>query len=187
MTDEELLRLAREGHEEAFAELYGRYRDPLFRFAYRMTSAVDAAEDLIHDCFLSLWRRSNGFSPERGSLRMFLYGAVRNLALKRMRTNHREELTDDFPDCGIDAVQFETVAADEVAVAVQEAVTALPPLYREVLLLADYEDLGMAEIAEIVNAEVGTVKVRLHRARMQVKKHLAGHPMCSAAKGKVHG
>ena len=184
MTDEALLRLTREGHEEAFVELYGRYRDGLFRFAYRMTSSADVAEDLVHDCFLDLWRRSHGFRPERGSLRMFLYGTVRNLALKRLRTKNWEELTDNLPDCAIRASQFETIAADEAATAVQQAVESLPPLYREVLVLADYEDLGMAEIAGIVNADIGTIKVRLHRARMQVKGKLTACLMHPAGKEK---
>ncbi len=187
MTDEALLRLAREGREEAFVELYGRYRDPLFRFAYRMTSSVDAAEDLVHDCFLSLWRRSDGFRPERGSLRMFLYGTVRNLAFKRLRAKDREELADDVPDYAVQAVQFEMIAAGETAAAVQQAVESLPPLYREVLVLADYEDLGMAEIAGIVNADIGTVKVRLHRARMQVKRQLTACLAHPAGKAESNG
>ena len=173
MTDEALLRLVREGHEEAFVELYGRYRDPLFRFAYRMTSSVEAAEDLVHDCFLSLWRRSNGFRSERGSLRVFLYGTIRNLAFKRWRNKVWEDLADDVPDHSIQAMQFDMIAAQEMAIAVQQAVEGLPPLYREVLVLADYQDFGMAEIADVVNADIGTVKVRLHRARLQVKRQLA--------------
>ncbi len=55
---------------------------------------------------------------------------------------------------------------------VRAAVSALPPLHREVLILAEYEELELARIAEIVNAEVGAVKVRLHRARRKLRASL---------------
>ena len=79
------------------------------------------------------------------------------------------------------------IAAGETAAAVQQAVESLPPLYREVLVLADYEDLGMAEIAGIVNADIGTVKVRLHRARMQVKRQLTACLAHPAGKAESNG
>ena len=55
---------------------------------------------------------------------------------------------------------------------VREAILALPPLHREVLILAEYEELGMGEIAQIVGAEAGAVKVRLHRARQKLRAAL---------------
>lgn len=173
MTDEALLQLARDGHEEAFAELYGRFRDPLFRFAWRLTGSVDRAEDLVHDGFLVLWRRPLSFRPDRGSLRMFLFGIVRNLAYRTLRDARREEAAAILPEVSVSAEQFDCFSAEEMAEALRASVASLPLLYREVLLLADFEGLPMEEIAKIVQAGEGTVRVRLHRARAQVKQRLA--------------
>ena len=64
---------------------------------------------------------------------------------------------------------------DERARMVREALAALAPLHREVLILAEYEDLDLATVAEIVGAEVGAVKVRLHRARKKLRAALEAH------------
>jgi RNA polymerase sigma-70 factor (ECF subfamily) len=68
-----------------------------------------------------------------------------------------------------------TVLADERGRIVRDALLALAPLHREVLILAEYEELDLATIAEIVGAEVGAVKVRLHRARHKLRRALEGY------------
>src|ERR1700677_227039 len=92
MTDEALLDQVRRGDETAFQTLYQRFRDPLFRFAYRLTSSAEQAEDLVHDCFVGLFR--GGFDARRSSLRTYLYAAVRNLSRKHFRDTGREEVGD---------------------------------------------------------------------------------------------
>ena len=67
MTDERLLGKASRGDEAAFLELYKRHRDPVFRFAYRMLGSMELAEDVAHDCFLSLLKKPEGFDPRRGA------------------------------------------------------------------------------------------------------------------------
>ena len=66
-TDELLLKQAGEGDQAAFLELYERYREPIFRFAYRLLGSVEIAEDVTHDCFLSLIRKPENYRPERAS------------------------------------------------------------------------------------------------------------------------
>ena len=89
MTDEELLTEASRGDEAAFVELYRRHRDAVFRFAYRVLGSIEPAEDIAHDCFLSLIQQPHRFDPARGSLRTYLFGAARNLAMKHFRrTGH---------------------------------------------------------------------------------------------------
>ena len=134
-----------------------------------MTGSASAAEDIAQDVFLSLLRQPNRYEPTRGTLRSFLLGITRNLALKRWRDEHRwEELEDE---------QFSATPVDpdrgEIAELVGEAVRSLPPLQREALILAEYDGLSLEEIAQAVEAEVGTVKSRLHRARQNLRRMLA--------------
>jgi RNA polymerase sigma-70 factor (ECF subfamily) len=157
--------------DEAFRSLYGQYRIPLFRFAYRLTGSAAAAEDIVHDCFIGLFR--NGFKAERGSQRTYLYAAIRNLSRKYHRDNGREDLTDDpgeVPDQSNDPLG--AVVSKETSDRVRLAVESLPLLQREVLVLFEYEELPLEEIATIVDAELAAVKSRLHRARERLRKVL---------------
>jgi RNA polymerase sigma-70 factor (ECF subfamily) len=75
---------------------------------------------------------------------------------------------------------LDLLLGDERARIVREAVCALAPPYREVLILAEYEDLDLATIADIVGADPGAVKVRLHRARKKLRGALEGYVRLAA-------
>jgi RNA polymerase sigma factor (sigma-70 family) len=165
--------------ETAFQSAFDEHQDAVYRFAWRMAGA-DAAEDIAQDVFLALLRHPERFDPARGTLRAFLLGVARNLALKRWRHEHRWDPLDDeaFAAPAVD------IARGETAEMIGAAVRSLPPLQREALILAEYEELTLEEIARAVDAEVGTVKSRLHRARQNLKRMLAplrpSHVMRSA-------
>jgi RNA polymerase sigma-70 factor (ECF subfamily) len=167
-----LLARARDGQERAFVVLYERHRDSVFRFACRMLGSVEAAEDVAHDCFLALMTQPLRFDPARASLRTYLCAAARNLSFKRLRVEGRETVPGEGGEPAIDGAALTDLLEDEVAREVQSAVGALPPLQREVVLLVEYESLSLAEVAEIVGTEVGTVKARLHRARESLRRRL---------------
>src|SRR5450759_2980091 len=96
-SDSRLLMDARRGTEVAFLELYRRYRIPVFRFAFRLTGSGAAAEDVTQECFLALLAGAR-FDAARGDLRTYLFGIVRNLALRRLRIAEREcEEAEDLP------------------------------------------------------------------------------------------
>ena len=171
-TDEALLKRAGEGDQAAFLELYDRHRQPIFRFAYRLLGEVDTAEDVTHDCFLSLIRKPENFRPERASLRTYLFAAARNLALKHFRNSGREtgldEMTEE-PQLSPRHEPLRKLLDEELAAEVRKAVFSLPPLQREALVLFEYEGLSLNEIAEITGADAGAVKGRLYRARERLK------------------
>jgi RNA polymerase sigma factor (sigma-70 family) len=87
MTDEHLLRLARQGDEAAFAQLYERHRGLVFRFAYRLSQSPEWAEEITHDCFVSLWQAPHRFNPDasRAALKTYLCAVARNLVFKQLR------------------------------------------------------------------------------------------------------
>jgi len=172
-TDERLLEKAAHGETAAFQILYERYRDPIFRFAYRLLGSVEAAEDVTHDCFLSLIKEPGRFDSSRASLRTYIYAAARNLAAKRYNSFAREtgiERLDEEPSDGREPMA--QVLDNELAEVVQRAIASLPPLQREALVLFEYDELSLAEIAAIVGAEANTVKARLFRAREKLRAGL---------------
>lgn len=149
--------------------LFEDHHPPLYRFAFRLTGSPADAEDIVQECFLSLLRPDCGFDPARTPLRTYLFGAVRNQWLKRLR-RHEERATPD----SVDASTPEKIALRaEVADAVAGAIAALPETQREVLVLAHYEQLSLAEIGEITDLEVTAVKSRLQRARAALREMLA--------------
>jgi len=152
-----------------FQAVFDEHKDAVYRFAWRMAGSPSAAEDVTQDVFLALLRHPRRFDATRGTLRAFLLGVARNLVLKRWRAEHRYEPLDDegMPAAPIDLGQ------GEVGDMVGRAVQALVPLQREVVILAEYEGLTLAEIAHAVGADVGTVKSRLHRARENLRRALA--------------
>lgn len=156
MTDSELRRAFHEN------------KDAVYNFALRLTGSETAAEDLAQDCFLVLLRNSAKFSPARGSMRAFLMGVTRKLVHRWWREERPTEPLDTeiqgpIPD----------LVAGEISMLVSAAVQSLPPLQREVVLLFEYEGFTLEEIAAIAEADVGTVKSRLHRARERLRRTLA--------------
>lgn len=176
ITDELLLEKAGTGESAAFLKIYERHRDPVFRFAYRLAGSVEVAEDITHDCFLGILRQPANFRPGRATLRTYLLGAARNLWLKRLRMQDREVELDDITEPKFVADgrgPLTEILDDELAAAVKQAVSDLPPMQREALVLFEYEGLALNEIADIVGADVGAIKARLHRARQGLRSSLA--------------
>ncbi|HYP00334.1 MAG TPA: sigma-70 family RNA polymerase sigma factor [Pyrinomonadaceae bacterium] len=176
-TDEELLRRARAGEEDAFLSIYTRHRAAMYRFARRLLGSEAAAEDVTHDCFLSLFKNPERFDAARGAtLRTYLFAAVHHLAMKQFRRAGHERLIDeatDEPRTPDPQQPLSRLIEAELSAAVRAAVEGLPALQREVLILFEFEDLSLAEIALVVDAEVNTVKSRLARARAGLRRTLA--------------
>jgi RNA polymerase sigma factor (sigma-70 family) len=163
-----------------FRDAFHRHKDVLHRFAYRMTGSNSVAEDVVQESFLVLWRRPKGYDPLRGGLRAFLLGIARNLVLRRWRDERLHEALDDesFVCLPIDLVN------NERSVAVAKAIHMLPPLQREAVILAEYEEMSLDEISSATGAELAAVKSRLHRGRENLRRMLS--PLL-ATKGTFYG
>src|SRR6266571_3255640 len=88
---ERLILDARRGKEAAFLQLLDEHQLPLFRFAWRLTRSIADAEDIVQECFLALLRPECNFDPARTAIRTYLFGAVRNQSLKRLRKREQTE------------------------------------------------------------------------------------------------
>ncbi len=192
----ELLKRAARGDEAAFLLLYERHRTPVFRFACRMLGSAPPAEDVTQECFLSVLRRPEAFQPQRASLRTYLCAIARHLALKQLHKRGQETVLDDPEDGAARELRdpkagdpLQELIGDEAAVAVRRAVEDLPPLQREALVLFEYQELSLVDIAAVCEVDVGTVKSRLHRARERLRRtlapFLAGGPRPAADAGRL--
>jgi RNA polymerase sigma-70 factor (ECF subfamily) len=153
-----------------FLQLFDAHHLPLFRFAYRLTGSAADAEDIVQECFLQLLRPGCSYDPARGPVRIFLFGVVRNQALKRHRKKDGAVLEAAMalsPEAKVLRTELEDV--------VGRAVRELPETQREVLILAHYEQLSLAEIGRVMDLEVSAVKSRLQRARAGLKESLAAY------------
>ena len=168
-----------------FRMVFEQHKDAVYRFAWRMCGSPAVAEDIAQETFLTLLRQPDKFDPSRAALRSFLLAIARNLARKQWRDASRwDELDDGFATPVLD---LENLESRETADVVSVAVSSLPPLQREVLILAEYEELSLEEIARAVDAEVGTVKSRLYRARENLKRTLAPLRSRHAGRSISHG
>ena len=170
-TDEQLLEQAANGNTAAFQILYERYRDPIFRFAFRLLGSVEAAEDVAQDCFVSLIKAPARFDASRASLRTYLYGAARNQASKRYQGLGRETAIDELADEPHSADRHGPMALvldDELAGALRRRSQG----DREALLLRYWEELEPAQIAQAMGCARATIAVRLHRARLRLRRGL---------------
>ena len=176
VAEADLLLKAARGDEPAFLLLYERHRTPVFRFACRMLGSSPLAEDVTQECFLSVLRRPEAFRAERASLRTYLCAIARHLALKQLRKRGEDTRVDNCPEevaaeaGGSDPLY--AVIQEEAAQAVRQAVAALPPLQREAVVLFEYQEMSLADIAATCEIDVGTVKSRLHRARERLRRTL---------------
>ena len=173
----ELLVKAARGDEAAFLLLYERHRTIVFRFACRMLGRPELAEDVTQECFLSILRRPEAFQPGRASLRTYLCAIARHLAFKQLRKMGQETTVEEPPEERNEGPRpsrdpLAEVIAGEAAVAVRAAVERLPPLQREAVVLFEYQEMSLADIAAVCETDVGTVKSRLHRARERLRRVL---------------
>jgi RNA polymerase sigma-70 factor (ECF subfamily) len=148
---------------------FHEHKDAIYRFAWRMTGSADAAADIAQETFLVMVREPLRFDPIRGNLRAFLLGVARNITRRWWRDEQR---WDELEDTHLPAVALDT-EVNEISRMVATAVQSLAPLQCEVVILAQYEEMSLEEIARIVDAEVGTVKSRLFRARENLRRMLA--------------
>jgi len=141
--------------------LYFRHRDWVVALAHRFTGSEDLAPDVMQETFLYFLRKFPGFRLT-ANLKTFLYPAVKNLSIAARRKAARVQST-----AAEQQLLEQAVAPDTLAVANRDLAAALANLsaeHREVLLLRFVDDLPLADIAEVVEVPLGTVKSRLHHA-----------------------
>ncbi len=177
--DRELVYAARAGDMLAFDALFYRYKDGIYRLAYAITRDPSAAEEIVVDTFGRAHRALARLEPE-GTLRPWLYRVAINLSYnRRPRKNIVISTLEDAGDQIVEAGERSPSSLAELAELRQVVLAAVDTLgakHRIVVVLHYLNGLNLAEIAEIVDCPVGTVKSRLHYGLLRLRVHLASHP-----------
>lgn len=174
------------GNHEAFTEIVHRYSGKVYGIGLSMLRNEQDARDIVQDTFLNVHRRIDSFRGE-APFRSWLGRIATNNALMKLRTRRRKpevSLQIQSPHFGEegeherDIVDWSPLADQraedrELGQQIRAAVDRLPEKYRTVLVLADYQELSMKQIADLLDLTVPNVKTRLHRARLAVREALA--------------
>jgi RNA polymerase sigma-70 factor (ECF subfamily) len=174
--DVALLGDATRGDLDAFATLYRRHQQRVYRFARAMTGSNDAAEDITQEVFVVLLTDAGRFDPARAAFTTYVYGIVRNLSRHRLRRERPgpsvEDVMRDGRDIDVDEDPSKRVEGAQLAGAVRRALLSLPSGYRELIVLCDLHDLSYEDAAAVVNASVPAVRSRLHKGRQLLRLKL---------------
>jgi RNA polymerase sigma-70 factor (ECF subfamily) len=164
------------GDAEALERLYERHQGGIYRFALRMSGSESVAEDVTQDVFMALMRDSEQYDPERGPLQAYLYGMARHRVLRRLERDRAfVSISDDQEDDSatdsrliVDDDPLEELARNQTIDSVRQAISALPVHYREVVVLCNLQEMYYEDAARVIGCPVGTVRSRLHRARLML-------------------
>ena len=166
LADEDLMDLVRDGDSAAFSVIYDRHSTAAFSLAYRMVGKRNAAEDVVQEAFLSLWRAGSRYDGARGSVRTWVLGIVHNRAidaLRRSSVHDKRRASDEGIEERFEAPERTDAEAARRSEAgeVREALGVLPPDQLKVIELAYFGGFTHSEIAEMLDTPLGTVKGRM--------------------------
>ena len=171
-TELDLIAKAKQGDRQAFGRLVHCHREGVINVVYRMCGDANLAEDAAQEAFIRAWQHLAGYRP-RSRFRNWVYRIATNVALDTLRRDREtvdiDEIAVATPDAGPEA----TMESVERGERVRQAVLALPPASRAVLVLREYEGLSYREIAQALGIPIGTVMSRLNYARNRLREALA--------------
>ena len=175
--DARIVERLKAGDSEALGILYDRYSPPAMAVAMRILRDRDAAEDLVHDVFVSVWQKIDRFDGSKGSIRTWILAVLRNRAIDRLRSAP-VRLETDAPEEN-DSVTSGTETWDAVegrlsAAQLRTAIDRLPAEQREAIELAYFKGRTYREIAEITGVPQGTASGRLRLALHKLREALIG-------------
>jgi RNA polymerase sigma-70 factor (ECF subfamily) len=187
VSDQQVVVYAQQGREDAYRELIARYERPVFSLIFRMVRDKETAEDLAQETFIKVLNNIDRYLPEF-KFSSWLFKIANNITIDFLR---RRQLDTISIEGAPDAVTAESRRATAIALAsggesplqeleskelgeqIEKAIGKLRPEYRACILLRHVEDYSYDEIAEIVKLPLGTVKTYIHRARAELREHLA--------------
>ena len=183
-SDSELVALTKSGNKKAFAELIQRWQTPIYTFCFRKLSHQEQAEELTQDIFIAAFKGMGSFRND-AKFSTWLFQIASNRCKNLHGYRERRQFKKHEPLEGTDPerkrdLPYSQLNAEEVlhkkdrAKMLHEAIQQLDDKYKEVLILFDIQNIPQAEIAKILNIQIGTIKSRIHRARMELSRILKG-------------
>lgn len=167
--------LVQEGSPDAFAVIYDRHGRPAYSLAYRMMGERQAAEDLVQDVFLRLWRSTSSYRADRGSVRTWILTIVHNRGVDQLRSLSSRRRTQDKVEASAETSQpseaFTETWRNSQKDEVREALKTLPPEQLKILEMAYFSGYTHVEIAQMMDLPLGTVKGRMRLGLKKIKDY----------------
>jgi RNA polymerase sigma-70 factor (ECF subfamily) len=178
LTDKDLISHVGQGDAQAFATLYERHRRAAYSLAYRMMGEKQAAEDLLQEAFLKLWRGAASYRAERGSVRTWLLSIVHNRGIDQLRSlasrRRMQEKIETSAPKSQPSEAFTQSWRNSQRGQVREALKSLPSEQLNVLELAYFSGYTHVEIAELLDLPLGTVKGRMRLGLKKIRHYFDG-------------
>jgi RNA polymerase sigma-70 factor (ECF subfamily) len=177
LADEDLMQLVRGGSSKAFEIVYERHSGVSYSLAYRMVGSRNAAEDVVQEAFLSIWRSGARYERARGSVRTWVLGIVHHRAIDALRrsfVHDRRRASDEGIEERFEAkerTESEVARRDE-ARTVRAAMDTLPTEQCQVIELAYFGGFTHTEIADMLETPIGTVKGRMRLGLEKMRTQL---------------
>jgi RNA polymerase sigma-70 factor (ECF subfamily) len=174
MSDEELALQVQGNNPDAFGVLIDRYQDKLLRYGRRFLANPDNIEDIVQDVFIGAYKNIKSFDTKR-KFSPWIYRIAHNAFANALRKKHREPIVFIDLDMMVAHPKYENDYAGEedkreAKEIIGNGLDSLPASYREVVVLYYFEELGYQEIADILHIPIGTVGIRLRRAKEILKR-----------------
>ncbi|HEV8132842.1 MAG TPA: sigma-70 family RNA polymerase sigma factor [Acidobacteriota bacterium] len=187
VTDNDLVQAFLDGHEGAFYQIVSRYKDPIINFVNSMINDYDTAVDLAQETFIRVYQNAARYE-RKYQFSTWIYKIATNLAIDELRNRKRRGrffFMNVFPNYERNAVPLEisdgkpghdeALEGKELGRVLKQAISCLPQKYRTVFLLKEVQELSYPEIAGILSTSEGTIKSRLHRAKLLLREKLSSH------------
>ena len=184
--DQTLVERVRSGDARAFEELVSRYENKVYRLAIKLTRNEALAEEVLQEVFLKIYEKIDSFRGE-SALSSWIYRIAANACFSKLNLEKRHQhadLDDTMPqaevalhersDHGQEAPD-QPLLSDEALRVISRAIERLPEDFRVVITLRDVEGMSNEDVAKVLDLSVPAVKSRLHRARLLLRKRLAGY------------
>jgi len=179
--DEELILEFQNGHEDAFEELFRKYKTPVFNFVMRLLRNRADAEDVVAEVFMKLYTHKHSYKPQ-ARISTWLFTVARNTSISRARVRNRfsslwvshgqSDGYEEIPVPDSSPLPPEHLIGRETAVVLQEAVEKLPDDQKEALILREYHNFKYDDIAAIMGCSLENVKILIYRARVRLRQDL---------------
>ena len=181
LADEDLISLVGQGDAGAFAVLYDRHGRAAYSLAYRMMGEKQAAEDLLQDAFLKLWRSATSYRADRGSVRTWLLSIIHNRGIDQLRSLASLRKTQDKIQASAPKSQpgeaFAESWRNSQREQVREALGTLPKEQVKILELAYFSGYTHVEISELLGLPLGTVKGRMRLGLKKIRDYFDSKAM----------
>ena len=187
VSDHELIAAARNGDEDAFAEIISRYKNQITNFLFRFLNDYEEAVDLAQETFVRVWFALERYHTDY-AFSTYIYRIATNLAISEVRKRKRRSLlslTGLFQSSEDEGIEFQppdtrtlqdaSLEEDELSKTIGKAIETLPPKYRLPVVLRDVEGKSYEEVAAILELGLGTTKSRISRGRGLLKEKLKEH------------